>query len=252
MNKINEQFAEKIAAFISEKATDYLDITEKKFSNTKVNTSVGCQEHTPSKSKYTNIERECYLKSDISKKLDGRFDDENSNRYIVSQWGGIYIKDIKSFCEKAEAFKNDLENGECSLDCISSLSKVAAFAHPDKYFIYDSRVAYSLDWLLFKSGYEGEYFPVPESQVKVVREYSIETVIRLSDKTISEKKSTKSVYLTYCELVQSIHASLIKKDSLNFGHFESKPFIVEMILYSITETLIEEMKNNISLGLKII
>lgn len=249
MNKIKEQFTAKIADFIAENIQEYLDVTEKKFSKAKIVQNAGSQEQTFSDSKYMNIGRECTLKFSISKKMNGRFDDASSNESIVSKWGGIFIKDIKAFCEKAERFRSDLECGECSLNCISSLSKVAAFAYPDKYFIYDSRVAYSLDWLLYKSGYDGEYFPVPESQVKAIREYNMETILRLSNRTINEKKSRNTVYLTYCELVQSIHKLLLQKEPQTFSPFEKMPFIVEMILYSITETLMAEMKEKISIFL---
>ncbi|MGP9668408.1 hypothetical protein ACT3TV_09865, partial [Psychrobacter sp. AOP31-A1-22] len=51
------------------------------------------------------------------------------------------------------SFKQELKLKKLSkknFETISSLSKVASFLDPEKYFIYDARVAYSLNWLILK------------------------------------------------------------------------------------------------------
>ncbi|MDH2918588.1 MAG: hypothetical protein PXX73_05285 [Sideroxydans sp.] len=85
------------------------------------------------------------------------------SRWIVENWGGIAGKNeasLKACIDKAES-------GDFDFNRIASWSKHMAFKHPDLYAIYDARVVYSLNWLLFKAGAQ-KYFPAPSGRNSVM------------------------------------------------------------------------------------
>ena len=97
-----------------------------------------------------SFDKQIQLKKSLSGKLNGSFDNEYANKWIVHEWGGI-----KSFKidERVSNFKKELGKGELnrqSYTIISSLSKIASFVNPKEYFVYDSRVAYSLNVLIME------------------------------------------------------------------------------------------------------
>lgn len=82
-------------------------------------------------------------------------------KWIVESWGGIPAgKNDDSLNECIHnADKIDEENADkFNFERIASWSKYLAFKNPKKYAIYDARVIYSLNWLLYRSGQE-HYFP---------------------------------------------------------------------------------------------
>ncbi|SHI79540.1 hypothetical protein [Fibrobacter sp. UWP2] len=80
-------------------------------------------------------------------------------KWVVVYWGGISFdvsKNKDKLCKLWKRIKTD-GNGDDYTDIIgfediSSLSKVASFLDEEKYAVYDSRVAFSLNWLLFING----------------------------------------------------------------------------------------------------
>jgi hypothetical protein len=72
--------------------------------------------------------------------------------WIIQKWGGIqgFKKNSKND-HKITKLYEQLDKGSFSrniFEVISSLSKIASFANPSEYAIYDSRALFSLNWLL--------------------------------------------------------------------------------------------------------
>ena len=98
----------------------------------------------------TNLEKNLLLKKRLTDEMD---EGENKavNFWIIQRWGGISsMKDTDRNQRRIAKFLERLNKESLCLrgEPIASFSKVASFAYPHRYFIYDSRVSYSLNWLL--------------------------------------------------------------------------------------------------------
>ncbi len=71
-------------------------------------------------------------------------------QWIIGDWGGITRGTddrLKACLKKAE--EAALSDRQIPFDRIASWSKYLAFKYPERFAIYDARVIYSLNWLLF-------------------------------------------------------------------------------------------------------
>lgn len=174
--------------------------------------------------------------------------------WIVKEWGGINLRNKEEFFEKVNTNKLNLEQfSKSKFDSIPSYSKVLSFIDIDNYFIYDSRVIYSLNWILFKSGYNGLLFPMPASRNSKLDSFNFDTIIKLYNKdklssissNISEDKFNSKyekllymnkniAYDTYCKLIKKINSKLWDDDKQKY------PFLTEMLLFSLADNAIVE------------
>jgi hypothetical protein len=97
-----------------------------------------------------------------------------ASNWIVKSWGGIKGHDATRFAEMVRLFgsfslrETEAAASQLGFDRISSWSKLAAFAHPAHFAIYDSRTAATLNCLLsIKS--RPERFYVPPGQGKLIK-----------------------------------------------------------------------------------
>ena len=194
------------------------------------------------KSEHTGYKKNVYLKDHFHTVISN--DNELVSHYwAIQKWGGIgsFKKNEKNDL-RIEKFITELSKGELTkntFDCISSLSKVASFIDPEKYVIYDSRVIYSLNWLLFNYSPEQSLFPQPAGRSASLAKYDMQTIFRLTQKQ-HEYRSHKDAFHEYC--------SLIKQLSLLVYGVNSKPYKLEMLLFMIAPTwVIENIENAVSL-----
>lgn len=130
-------------------------------------------------------------------------------KWVVNDWGKIdnIQKDtLKKFREKL-SLKQYLAN-ECLRSNVASYSKCLAFVCPNKYYIYDSRVALALNALSFALGYEKAVaFQNPASR-------SVYT--KLIAKTVKIKsRCSKNNYRVYCatlRLMEGIEPEAVVAD----------------------------------------
>lgn len=166
---------------------------------------------------------------------------------FLNDWGGI-----KSF-KKNEKNNNRIKNFLVELDknvltrdsfgCISSLSKVASFINSDSYAIYDSRVIYSLNWLIFNYTNQIELFPQPIGRGSDLAKYEMQTIFRLTKRQYSYK-SYKVSFHQYCELLKKLTVEL-------FGQ-HGKLYNVEMLLFMIAPTkIVNQIESSVSLTINI-
>jgi hypothetical protein len=197
------------------------------------------------------------LRENLERELGNKSQTLKVAKWIINDWGGI----PKS--------KDDTKLSECiakrlplSFDRIASFSKYLAFKSPTKHAIYDARVIYSLNWLLFKmpNRTERKYFPMPPGRNSVMGLLSYQIVLAferygreqltscvLND--IEERKlhpgrnsklsgklkkdmfvTEKDTYRVYCETIKSIASKVYVQEA--DGHRLTK---AEMVLFSLAD-----------------
>ena len=160
--------------------------------------------------------------------------------WIVNNWGGIRgFKPNERNIEKVRRFKKQLEKRKLSLDCfstISSLSKISSFIDPENFVIYDSRVIYTLNWLILtcenQNGFKEKYFPMPSGRNKIIANFDMNTIVNISH--ISEYVentelyvSQQNAYFEFCDFIKT-------NTELIYGK-NSKPYELEMLLFTLAD-----------------
>jgi hypothetical protein len=215
----------------------------------------------------TPYKKEVALKSKIKKALDSSLI-ENPELFdkiclwIIKEWGGIKGAKDSNTLKLIDLFKNQLEP---SFNRIASSSKVGSFMFPEKYIIYDSRVAYSLNWILLSENAGNKFFPIPEGRNSKMLAFDMNVLIRLKhiekyqenelkdlDKKSYINNKDKDCYipkkLAYKELnklIKLISKRLWKED-------ESKMlYYTEMLLFSIADKEIySDITKRVSINIK--
>lgn len=194
-------------------------------------------------------EKELLLKKIVGPKLVTAFKSKNDTFYklcswIVEDWGGI-----KTGNETAELINNFLNNEKPNFNRIASSSKVGAYMFPNKNVIYDSRVAYTLNWIILSENAGQKYFPIPNSRNTKMTAFDLNVLIRLKNISIYKTNDIKNLdnrlyinnidkelfinkkyaYYELNNLVMQINKKLWKGDSEK----EQNLFYTEMLLFSI-------------------
>lgn len=169
------------------------------------------------------------LKELLSGYLNGSFDNRELNFWIIRIWGGIgRFKESEDNQLKIKSFGNDLLNNKnVTISTIASLSKVASFVNPQKYFIYDSRALFSLNWLLFVSD-SCEYFFKPSGRNKNLGKYDLASIINEETGIAIPRSISIETYLNYCYLINELYDEVFKEDKNN-----RQPYKMEMLLFQI-------------------
>lgn len=189
-----------------------------------------------------NFERNIFLKENLYAVLN----QDNAlfiYYWIIQEWGGI--KSFKRH-EKNDAkvlkFLDELNNKsltKISFERISSLSKVASFINPKDYVIYDSRVIYALNWLLFNYAPNEMLFIQPEGRNSELAKHDMQTIFRLSGKKHTYR-SHKIAYQEYCELIKALAIEV-------YGN-GSQPYSLEMLLFAIApDFIVKDIEKKVSL-----
>lgn len=168
-------------------------------------------------------------------------------KWIIDKWGRIHTfkwNEEHTPDKKIDIFLENLEkNINSSPNTISSFSKIASFKYLNKYFIYDAHVSYVLNWLLLKHDHNDniKYFPLTDSKNKnISKKYNMDTILTLINKRI-EFYDKETYYFIYCKLILSI-----AKDNKNI----KEPFYLEMMLFSILDIIVDEIKNKVKISIE--
>lgn len=168
--------------------------------------------------------------------------------WIIKDWGGIKSASEKDTIDLIESFLNT-ENP--SFKRIASTSKVGAFLFPEKNVIYDSRVAYSINWIILSENAGQHYFPIPEGRnskmtaldmnvlirLKNISMYQQENITCLDDRLFiqnSDKQlfiDKKIAYSEFNKLIKQINQKLWKGDEEKAQNL----YYTEMLLFSIAD-----------------
>jgi hypothetical protein len=168
-------------------------------------------------------------------------------KWIVNKWGGINVRDEnKLYGLVTGVLKQTPKANEWAFENIASVSKVLSFMAPEKYIIYDARVAYSINWILLKTNSSSVFFPMPESRNSKLNAIDISSLIRLNNvKQYSNKIGSKKIisncdkevfldkskaYSKLCNLINEINIQLWEDDKKIY------PFYTEMLMFSLADT----------------
>lgn len=170
-----------------------------------------------------------------------------SHYWTIQNWGGIgSFKKNEKNDSRIKEFLVQLKKGKMTKnthECISSLSKIASFIDSEKYAIYDSRVIYSLNWLLFNYAPSEPLFPQPNGRSADLAKYDMQTIFRLSGRRYSYR-SHKVAFHDYCELLKIITPSIFSETR--------KIYMLEMLLFMIAPTWTsKDIEQNVSIEINI-
>lgn len=131
-----------------------------------------------------NYEKELRLKEVVGNKLKELYETKDSNPgpfdklclWIIKDWGGITAS---SDTDTLKSLKVWIDQKKPSFNRIASFSKVGAYLRPQENVIYDSRVAYSLNWIILSENAGERYFPIPEGRNSRMSAFDMNVLIRL-------------------------------------------------------------------------
>jgi hypothetical protein len=175
-------------------------------------------------------EKELKIKKIVGEKLN---DTLNTNRdlfnelclWVIKDWGGISTASDKDTIILINDF---LFHKSPNFNRIASYSKVRAFMFPETNIIYDSRVAYSINWIILSENAGIHYFPIPVGRNSKMSAFDLNVLIRL--KNISVYQATDIKCLD--------HSSFIKKADKNL-------FINKKVAYSELNKLIKQISEKL-------
>lgn len=190
-----------------------------------------------------NFRRHLRLKELISKKYNSQnlsFKEVSDiDFWIINTWGGISsFKRTDRNIEKIAKFRMEVENSRLtrpSFETISSLSKISAFTDPSRYFVYDARVIYTLNWLILyyenRTSSKETYFPMPAGRNKNIVEFDLNTIINLHHKlTLGSAPgyySGQEAYFKYCDFILGNY-DVVKR-------IGTQPVMLEMLLFVLAD-----------------
>lgn len=201
----------------------------------------------------TNYEKELQLKKIVGKKLNESLKTDSNLfdqlcLWIIKDWGGITSANDK---DTINLIKDFLVQEKPNFNRIASSSKVGAYLFPEKNIIYDSRVAYSLNWIILSQNAGNKFFPIPEGRNSKMSAFDLNVLIRLknitnyqpeiiehldhkryinnADKKIFINKDV--AYFELNKLIKVINEKLWKGDNEK----EQNLYYTEMLLFSIAD-----------------
>mgnify|MGYP004560075085 CR=1 FL=1 len=160
--------------------------------------------------------------------------------YIVKTWGGIRnLKNYRTIENDIASVKqpstdqstNQVDNMRISGDYIPSRSKVLSFLNPEEYVICDSRVIFSLNWLLFITGPKEQFvqFSKLEPRNKTCEIYSLSYLLEKYNLQPAEEKTQ---YKEFIEVIKALTDKLKEKQGDDW-----KIYCTEMLLFQIADDL---------------
>lgn len=181
--------------------------------------------------------------------------------WIIKDWGGI----LTAKDEGTIQLINDFVTSENkSYERIASSSKVGSFMSPPNYIIYDSRVAYSLNWILLSETNSSHFFPIPDGRNSKMMAFEMSVLIRLKNVNLYKSKSPndrdnrlfinnkdKQIYIPKKESYKQLN-QLIKQVNNKLWadnpDKKDKLFFTEMLLFSIADKQIyDDITNRVQI-----
>lgn len=145
------------------------------------------------------------------KELSRKFKAEPQSRRsiaieMVRDWGGIRTGKISAI----EQMSNQTPEQLIALGLwrISSWSKVIVLHDPEKYLIFDARVAFSINQILQRAEKIVTFFPTPPSRNSYVRAASLHVSHKKTKALESETIKGQHFYIAYLALIQAVAQSL--------------------------------------------
>lgn len=201
----------------------------------------------------TPFEKELQLKLIVGKKLNETLK-SNTDQFdklclwVIKDWGGIKTS---SDSDTLSLIKDFLNQEKPNFYRIASSSKVGAYLFPDKNVIYDSRVAYSINWIILSENAGQQFFPIPEGRNSKMSAFDINVLIRLKnissykpkdirdlDNRLFIKNSDKKIFINKKEAYSELN-KLVRQINQKLWHGDKEKehnlYFTEMLLFSIAD-----------------
>lgn len=210
----------------------------------------------------SDFEKELRIKEIIFYKLQKFKNDElmfeKIYLWIVKDWGGISTGRNENIKASVNQF---LYHNKIGFERISSISKICSFMFPDKYVIYDSRVIYTMNWIILSQNAGEKFFPIPEGRNSKMKAFDLNTLIRIknihdyriNEENLKDKKfisnkdnlhfiASINAYEVFMDLIKEIHQKLWNNEN------QDRLYLTEMLLFSLADKEVyKEITNAISL-----
>ena len=202
-------------------------------------------------SKLSNFQKDELLKDILFKTLNEISPEsklfKKLSLWIIRDWGGIYGGSDDNTIQCVFDF---LQTDKPKFNRIASSSKVGAFKYPNKNIIYDSRVAYSMNWILLSQNASDVFFPIPESRNSKMSAFDLNVLIRLFhinqyslpdiDILKNQKKYISSIdkfiYIPKSEAYYEMNNLICKVNQVLWdNNRKNEPFYTEMLLFAIAD-----------------
>jgi len=196
----------------------------------------------------TNFQKDEKLKSILSKALNSHAIDSQEFEaialWIIRDWGRINtgLETMKSVLEFLRTDRPEFKR-------IASTSKVGGFMTPTKRIIYDSRVAYTINWIILSENAGDKFFPIPEGRNSKMQAFNLDVLIRLKfidtyrpDKTeiwkngryISNKDN--EIYVPKADAYYELNKLVGKVNQVLWNDSRKlEPFYTEMLLFALAD-----------------
>jgi len=201
----------------------------------------------------SHYEKELQLKKIVGQKLNDTLKSDSDLfdklcLWVIKDWGGITTaKDSDTL----SLIKDFLNQDKPNFNRIASSSKVGAYLFPHRNVIYDSRVVYSLNWIILSENAGQFFFPIPEGRNSKMSAFDLNVLIRLKnisnyqprsidhlDHRLYIKNADKKIFINKKEAYFEL-SNLIKNisEKLWTGDNEKKQnlYYAEMLLFSIAD-----------------
>ena len=213
----------------------------------------------------TPYEKEIILKNKIKIKLNEVHGDDTILfdklcMWIIKDWGGIRGAKTENTLQLVHQFIN---HQDWDYKRIASISKVASYMYPDRYCIYDSRVAYALNWILLSQNAGTKFFPIPEGRNSKMIAFDMRVLIRLCninkyattnvsdmDERLFVKNRDKHIFIPKKEAYDVLN-SLVRQVSEELWDDDRSEYLyyTEMLLFSIADReIIWDIVNSVQLN----
>jgi len=217
--------------------------------------------------KIKKFNKEVALKFLINESINNCTKDLNlTATWIIKIWGGI--KGIKD--SSIREIIDNLDKKNYSFNNISSWSKVHSFKNIKRDVIYDSKVIYSLNWLILTLNSNNRFFLQPESRNKKLITFPITSIINFKNSSsidISKKghKAIESIYYKenevyqkFIELITVLNKKLWNDKYINLSDFTNEKiylkdynFFTELLLFNMADDVIlDDIRKNINIEIK--
>ena len=115
--------------------------------------------------------------------------------------------------------------------------------------IYDSRVIYTLNWLILtcenQKGLKEKYFPMPSGRNKIIADFDMNTIVNVSHISEYIEKTElyipkQNAYFEFCDFIKT-------NTKLIYGE-NSKPYELEMLLFTLADKeIFKDLKERIKI-----
>jgi hypothetical protein len=190
--------------------------------------------------------------------------DESSSEFkkialwIIRDWGGIKNTDSDTLNLVKDFFTSE----KPSFQRIASTSKVGSFKNPAENIIYDSRVAYSMNWIILSQNAGDKYFPIPPGRNSKMCAFDLSVLIRLmnvncyqinksetNSKLISKKD--RELFISEKEAYYELNKLICDVNKILWNDDKKPPYYTEMILFSIADNdVFKEITEKVSITIK--